>query len=124
MTKKFKDIYRIPSARLKGKIYSYPGRYFITICTANRECLFGEISGSKMRLNQAGKIVKQEFEKSFKMRKELVLDKYVIMPDHIHAIVVIKHIYKGKNIGINDSKGNIIDSHGNVVDPCESIILG
>lgn len=56
MTDKFKDIYRIPSARIKGKDYSYPGWYCLTICTANRECLFGEISGKKMHLNMAGEV--------------------------------------------------------------------
>lgn len=49
------------SIRLKGYDYAQPGAYFITICTQNRACLFGEIVDGKMMLNDAGKMVDSEW---------------------------------------------------------------
>ena len=78
------------SPRLKNWDYSTPGFYFITMVTKNRENLFGEIKNGEMILNDFGKIVKEEFLKSFKIRKELFCDEYIIMPNHIHAILFIE----------------------------------
>jgi REP element-mobilizing transposase RayT len=86
---KFNNKYRIPAARLQGWDYSADAEYFITICTANHECLFGTIENGEMLLSEFGKIVHHEWEKSFEMRKELFCDAFVIMPNHIHAILRI-----------------------------------
>jgi len=88
-SKKFRGRYRIPSARLPGWDYSTPGAYFITICTAGRAHLFGAVCDGQVILSPLGEIVRQEWEKSFEIRQELVCDIYVIMPNHIHAIVRI-----------------------------------
>jgi hypothetical protein len=50
--------HRRRSIRLKGYDYSQAGAYFITICTLNRECLFGDVIDSEMRLNDAGRILR------------------------------------------------------------------
>jgi REP element-mobilizing transposase RayT len=63
--------------------------YFITLCTANRENNLGNIVNGEMVLSPIGAIVKEEWEKSFVLRKELFCDVYVIMPNHIHAILWI-----------------------------------
>lgn len=81
----FKNKYRIPSARMKGWDYSTPGWCFITICTRDKRCLFGEVIHNGVRLNHIGEIVREEWENSFQIRKELVCDTYIIMPDHIHG---------------------------------------
>jgi REP element-mobilizing transposase RayT len=76
------------SIRLKGYDYSQAGFYFVTIVTHNRACLFGEIVDGAMHLNKAGKIARQEWlllAKRFNVR----LDAFVVMPNHIHAILVI-----------------------------------
>jgi len=86
---KYHNKYRIESNRLRGWDYSNPGAYFITLCTQNRECHLGEIINEKMILSDFGKIVDNEWNKSFDMRDELLLDVYIIMPNHIHAIVVL-----------------------------------
>jgi putative transposase len=91
---KFEDIYRIGSARLRGYDYSSPGIYFITICTDRKEQIFGEINNQEMVLSPIGEIVKEEWEKSFVIRAEIFCDEYIIMPDHIHAIL---RIIKSKN---------------------------
>jgi len=101
MSDKFLDRYRNESSRLPGWDYSREGIYFITICTANREYLFGMIHNKKMKLSEIGEIVKTEWEKSFSIRTELncVID--TIMPNHIHAILHIGHISR------RDAQSNI-----------------
>lgn len=79
------------SIRLQGYDYSQTGIYFVTICTHQRQCLFGEIRNGKMILNQIGKIVTQEWLKSAEIRQEITLDEWIIMPNHLHGIVVINN---------------------------------
>lgn len=78
------------SIRLPGYDYSAAGAYFITICTQARECLFGQVMDGEMRLNAMGEIVREEWEKSAAMRVEIEICEYVVMPNHFHAIVVIR----------------------------------
>jgi len=77
------------SIRLRGYDYSKASAYFITICTQNRLCLFGDIVDNQMRLNNAGEIVANEWLKTAKIRNEIELDEWVVMPNHFHGIVVI-----------------------------------
>jgi REP element-mobilizing transposase RayT len=89
MTDKFKNKYRIPSNRLRGWNYANNGHYFITIVTANRKPLFGNINNGEMQLNEIGQIVNDQFFKSFEMRQELFLGSFVLMPNHLHAIIIL-----------------------------------
>ena len=77
--------------RLKGYDYSKPGLYFITICCQGREMLFGKIENNKMILNEYGKIVEQEWLKTPKIRNNVKLHEFTVMPNHFHAIVQITH---------------------------------
>jgi putative transposase len=77
------------STRLKGFDYSQPGYYFITICTVQHECIFGEINKNKMCLNKFGKIAETEWLKTPRLRDHIKLDEYIIMPNHLHGIVII-----------------------------------
>jgi REP element-mobilizing transposase RayT len=77
------------SIRLKEYDYSQNGAYFITLCAHERQCLFGHIHNEKIVLNEYGIIVREEWVKSFKIRKELAMDEYIIMPNHFHGIVFI-----------------------------------
>jgi putative transposase len=77
------------SLRLQHYDYSQNGAYFITICSYNREYLFGDIVGQEMVLNKMGLIVQEEWAKSAKMRTEIKLDEFVVMPNHFHAIFFI-----------------------------------
>lgn len=74
------------SIRLKGYDYSLPGEYFITICTHNRKHIFGDVVGGEMRLNRFGKIAKHEWLKTESIRDNVVLDSFIIMPNHMHAV--------------------------------------
>ena len=77
------------SIRLNQYNYSLPGAYFITICTHKRQYLFGHIEDQKMLLNKNGLIVKDELLKTAVLRPYLSIDEYVIMPNHLHAIIWI-----------------------------------
>ena len=89
----FQNKFRIESARREGWDYADNGYYFITICTKDREHFFGEIENGEMVLNEYGKIVQEEWEKSFEIRKELFCDTYIIMPNPIHGIVILEKDY-------------------------------
>lgn len=77
------------SIRLINTDYSLSGFYFVTICTTNRECLFGEITKGEMKLNEYGKIIQEEWLKTSEIRKNIIIDEFVIMPNHIHMIILI-----------------------------------
>ena len=83
------EIHHRHSIRLKGYDYSSNGAYFITICVKNRECIFGEIINGEMYLNDYGKIVSEEWLKTEKVRKNIIIDEFVIMPNHFHGIIII-----------------------------------
>lgn len=87
---KFDNQYKIESHRLYGYDYSKDGLYFITLIVKGRDNILGRICHGQMVLSEIGIIVKNEWIKSFKIRKELFLDEYVIMPNHLHGLVVIK----------------------------------
>jgi REP element-mobilizing transposase RayT len=77
------------SIRLQEYDYSQAGTCFVTICTRNRQCLFGEIVDGKARMNDAGRIVAEEWLKTVKIRNEIELDEWVVMPNHFHGILVL-----------------------------------
>ena len=88
---KFQDKYRIPSSRAAFWNYGWSAAYFVTICTKNRICFFGQVTDGKMELSEIGQIVKSEWLKTFEIRPDMNLDmgEYIIMPNHFHAIIGI-----------------------------------
>ena len=62
------------SLRLPGWDYRQPAAYFVTICTHNRACLFGEIVRGRMYLNEYGRIVADEWHRSPSIREEIEVD--------------------------------------------------
>jgi putative transposase len=103
---KFKDKYRIESTRLPGWDYSAPGWYFVTICTDQRLLFFGEIVDGQMQLSRAGQIVAEEWLRTPQVRSNVVLDEWVIMPNHIHGIIVI---LPQESVAIRASQGDAVD---------------
>lgn len=77
------------SIRLKEYDYTLPGAYFVTICTEKRKCLFGEISNDTMQLNKSGTIIHTCWNNIPKHFVHARLDAYIIMPNHIHGIIII-----------------------------------
>ena len=78
------------SHRLRGYDYTQPGAYFITLCTKNKDCLFGEIHHGKMDLNEYGNIVQECWYDLPNHYPTIELDSFVVMPNHIHGIVILK----------------------------------
>jgi len=91
------DIHHRRSIRLRDYDYSQAGAYFITICAHNRECLFGEIADGAMRLNAAGEIAMQCWQEIPLHFPHSALDEWVIMPNHLHGIVVLTDTVGAKN---------------------------
>jgi len=89
---RYKNKYRISSTRLQTWNYANEGAYFITICTKNREHFFGEIIEGKMILNEIGRLTEIEWAKTIEIRQDMNLElgAFVVMPNHFHAIVIIK----------------------------------
>jgi REP element-mobilizing transposase RayT len=77
------------SIRIAGNDYSQPGAYFITICAQDRSCLFGEVLDGNMRLNEQGQIVAEEWIKTPLIRPRILVDAFVIMPNHFDGIIII-----------------------------------
>ena len=87
----FNNKYRISSTRLQTWDYASAGMYFITICSANRECYFGDIINAQMQLSEIGKIAETEWIKTIELRADMNLElgEFVVMPNHFHGIIII-----------------------------------
>ena len=83
------DMHHRRSIRLKEYDYTQCGAYFITICTKEKQPLYCDIVNGNVLLNLYGKIINREWLKTFKMRQNIILDSYIIMPNHIHGIIII-----------------------------------
>lgn len=89
MMERFQNKYRIPSTRLQNWNYGWNGIYFVTICTAGHEQTLGNISTGKMSLSPTGEIAQNcwiEIPQHFEF---IELDAFVVMPNHIHGILII-----------------------------------
>ncbi len=87
----FNKRYRIESARKAGWNYAAGVKYFVTLCTANRRCCLGEVSGIEMQLSIAGQIVAEEWQATPRVRPHVILDAWQVMPNHLHGILIISH---------------------------------
>jgi len=105
MSDKFQHIYRIPSARAEWWNYGWNAAYFVTICTQNRECYFGDAIDGKIKMSEIGIIAEQEWFKTPAIRPDMniKLDEFIVMPNHIHGIIKIgDNQYNKRNAVIND----------------------
>lgn len=118
-------IHKRRSIRLKDYDYSQEGAYFITICTKNRECLFGDVVGGKMVLNEIGEIVDDEWNKTQYLRKNVELDEYVVMPNHLHGILTIDDVGARRGVPLQQSNRfgtSISNSLGIIVNHFKSAV--
>ena len=81
--------YQSGSQRLPDWDYTAPGWYFVTICTHDRRPCFGEVVNGKMIRNELGEVVAEEIQKTEVIRENITIDSWVIMPDHVHLIILI-----------------------------------
>jgi len=92
------------SIRLPGYNYSQSGWYYVTICTQNHLCLFGDITGDQIRLNNAGLMVEKRWNDLNEKFPSVETDLHVVMPNHFHGI-----IHLGQPHGIAPTLGRIIN---------------
>ena len=83
------NLHHRKSIRLKGYSYAQAGLYFITICCQHRAHLFGQINKGEMQLNHYGKIAATTWANTEKIRDNVYIHEYIIMPNHIHGIIEI-----------------------------------
>ena len=86
------------SIRLTDYDYTTPGAYFVTICTHNHRPLFGNIVDGRMLLNEIGRVVADEWERSSNIRDEIEIETFVVMPNHLHGIVIIHEHGANSNV--------------------------
>ena len=94
------------SIRLKEYDYSSPGYYFVTLCSSNRECVFGEIIDNEVQLYNYGNVISDSIQWLKNNYSYLDIDISVIMPNHIHFILVIS------DARVNDSRGGMPQNIG------------
>ena len=98
MNDKFRNKYRIQTTRMKNWDYGWNGFYYVTICTKHRELFFGKICNGKMELSEIGTIANKywlEIPKHFPFVK---LESFIVMPNHIHGIIIIDKNDDGRGI--------------------------
>jgi len=106
------DIHHRQSIRLKDYDYTQAGAYFITICTKDRECLFGDISDNNLHYNDYGQIAYEFWLKIREHFSNSELDGFIVMPNHIHGIIMI-NTRRGEvssPIGVSSPELNAITS--------------
>lgn len=129
---KYQNRYRIPSTRLQNWDYRWDAIYFVTICTKNRHHFFGEIVNGKMQLSPVGTIADNLWHELTNHFDNIELGAFVVMPNHIHGIIVINNVINGIDEidgvdgcnginGGNDSPSSLCDSPSSSCDfpsPC------
>jgi len=92
--------------RLQGYNYSEEGWYFVTICVQDMESYFGRIENEKMYLNEFGGIVNQQWLWLAQQYEYVILDEYIVMPNHFHGIITIDndrdHVGTGRDLSLHD----------------------
>jgi len=94
--------YRSEGNRLPGYDYTKDGEYFITIREKNNSRVFGEVVDQKMILNEYGKIVERCWYDLPSHYKNLILSEFIVMPNHVHMIMIIKNKPNIKKHGVSE----------------------
>lgn len=84
------------SIRLKDYDYALAGAYFVTLCAQDRNWLFGDLVSGEVQLSPIGAIVREEWLRTPARRSLVILDAFVIMPNHLHGILVLRDQESGE----------------------------
>lgn len=109
--KRYRNKYRIASARAQWWDYGWNGAYFITICTQNRAHLFGEIVGGNMHVSPLGAIADVLWHEIPTHAPFVELGDFVVMPNHIHGILILDKPDGVNEMGGNDGTGTVETGH-------------
>ncbi|HHT9108722.1 MAG TPA: transposase [Candidatus Wunengus sp. YC64] len=100
---KFQGKYRIESTRLKDYDYSRNGAYFVTVCTKNSMHLFGSIVDQKLIPNRQAEVITECWLGLPAHYTNCVLDKFIIMPNHVHGIIIIDNEIAETGLKLNNT---------------------
>lgn len=89
------DVHHRHSIRLREYDYSSAGAYFVTICAFQRECLFGEVNAGNVICSEAGIIIDDVWRGLVERFPSVVMSDHVVMPNHVHGIVVFTDARRG-----------------------------
>lgn len=104
------------SLRLPGYDYTQPGAYFVTICVQDRLHLFGEVVDDRVAFNPYGRVAATLWERIPRHFPHVTLDAWVIMPNHMHGIIVITDDDAGRRRGeASPVRSNVLGDHANGV---------
>ncbi len=124
----FGNKYRTETTRLRTWNYASAGYYFVTICTRNRECFLGEIRDGVVHLSCQGEIAAEEWKKTEIIRDKVRLDAWVIMPNHMHGIVVIEenadHNVETPRRGVSTDNERGVSTNGGLAAGSLGAIIG
>jgi REP-associated tyrosine transposase len=98
------------SIRLKGYDYTRDGAYFVTICTQGREHTFGVVIDGEMRPNVCGREVARCWAWLAEQYPYVCLDEWIVMPDHTHAIIMIKDAHRNGTVHHRSNAANSDDT--------------
>lgn len=98
------------SIRLQGYDYSQAGLYFVTICTHNREYLFGNIANGEMIWNDMGKIANEYWLEIPNHFPNAVLHEHIVMPNHTHGIIELTDVGASHVMPLPDNTDNTVDT--------------
>ncbi|MBN1359224.1 MAG: hypothetical protein JW993_01470 [Sedimentisphaerales bacterium] len=112
--------------------YTQAGAYFVTVCTQGWLCLFGDVSGDSVRLNDAGRMVQDAWDELAGHYAGVQTDAFVVMPNHIHGIILLDPVRAGPcacpNRACPDGDPGVPGSgnHGGLPQPgpCPALALG
>jgi putative transposase len=90
------------STRLKGFGYASNSGYVVTICAYNRRAVFGWVSDGTMHLSRLGGIVEAEWRRTALIRPDVILDEFMVMPNHLHGIVILNLVEARTSIRVED----------------------
>jgi REP element-mobilizing transposase RayT len=132
MNKYNPEIHHRRSIRLRGYDYAREGMYFITLCCQNMAHLFGQIIDGEMVLNEYGTIAFNEWLNTPNVRKNVELGAFVVMPNHVHGIIIINcrrgELHSPLNDTIDDGTGELHSPLNDTIDngtgECNSPLIG
>jgi REP element-mobilizing transposase RayT len=110
------------SIRLRGYDYAQNNAYFVTVCLAQRLCLFGDITDGVVRSSTIGEVVASAWSDLPNHTPGLILDTWVIMPNHVHGIVILPGEPLPENLGQTILRGPKPGSLGTVVGGFKSAV--
>jgi len=89
------------SIRLPGYDYRQSGVYFVTLCTYQKAKLFGTVVDGELKLNDLGEVVSEEWQLIPRHRRNVLIDQFVVMPNHFHGLVITDSCYTNESRGHN-----------------------